>query len=88
VPRARSGTGDLYCFDRISPRTRKAKREAFDYGQPYRGYQWFDRYSTAQLTALGDLVDDLCTRFAIPLARFKGVIGQTIRISHGATSRS
>ncbi len=84
--------GELYCFDLVSPRTWKPYSEAFDFGQPYRGYQWFDRYSTAQLEALGRLVDELCTRFAIPrrypdppfdyygdaLARFKGVIGHAM----------
>jgi len=86
--------GELYCFDRVSPRTRKPKEEAFDCGDPYRGYRWFDRYELAQLEALGRLVDDLCTRFAIPrqypdqpfdyygdaLAPFEGIIGHaTVR---------
>ncbi len=84
--------GHLYCFDRISPRTRKPQHEAFDYGRPYRGYRWFDRYSTGQLDALGSLVDDLCDRFPIPrrfpnrpldyygdaLATFEGVIGHAM----------
>jgi hypothetical protein len=58
--------GELYCFGRVSPRTWKPEWEAFDYGRPYRGYQWFDRYEAAQLEALGRLVGELCTRFAIP----------------------
>ncbi|MBI2401355.1 MAG: N-acetylmuramoyl-L-alanine amidase, partial [Gemmatimonadetes bacterium] len=84
--------GELYCFDRVSPRTRKPKEEAFDGGDRYRGYRWFDRYEPAQLEALGRLVDDLCTRFAIPrqypdppfayygdaLARFEGIIGHAM----------
>lgn len=82
----------LYCFDRVSPRTRKPKHEAFDYGRPYRGYRWFDRYEDAQLESLAHLVDELCTRFSIPrvrpdqpfqyygdgLARFEGVIGHAM----------
>jgi hypothetical protein len=84
--------GELYCFDRVSPHTRKPKDQAFDCGAPYRGHRWFDRYETAQLEAVAHLVDDLCTRFAIPreypdapfdyygdaLARFEGVIGHAM----------
>lgn len=36
--------GRLYCFDRVSSRTRKSKTQAFDAGRQYRGYRWFDRY--------------------------------------------
>ncbi len=81
--------GELYCFDQVSPRTRKRREEAFDFGQPYRSYRWFDRYEAAQLEALGRLVNQLCERFEIPrqspsrpfdyygdeLIRFEGVIG-------------
>jgi len=84
--------GELYCFERISPRTRKPRDQAFDSDRLYRGYRWFDRYEPAQLEALGRLVDDLCTRFSIPrhypehpfdyygdaLARFEGVIGHAM----------
>ena len=84
--------GKLYCFDLVSPRTWKPEHEAFDFGTDYRGYQWFDRYGSAQLESLGLLVDELCTRFAIPrvypdqpfdyygdaLARFEGVIGHAM----------
>jgi hypothetical protein len=84
--------GELYCFDRVSPRTWKPEWEAFDCGERYRGYQWFDRYEEAQLEALGRLVDELCHRFAIPrrhpdppfdyygdaLIRFEGVIGHAM----------
>jgi len=45
--------GQLYCFDRISPRTRKPSDEAFDAERLYRGYRWFDRYEPAQLASLG-----------------------------------
>jgi hypothetical protein len=81
--------GPLYCYDRVSPRQLKPKAEAFDYGEPYRGYRWFDRYEDAQLMSLGTLVNELCARFEIPrqypdepfeyygesLTRFEGVIG-------------
>jgi hypothetical protein len=84
--------GALYCFDRVSRRTRKARDQAFDYGRPYRGYRWFDRYEERQLESLGLLVDSLCERFAIPrvypappfdfhgelLADFEGVIGHAM----------
>ena len=84
--------GELYCFDRVSPRTWKSEWEAFDYGREYRGYRWFDRYAPEQLEALAGLVDELCTRFAIPrqypapafdyygdaLAGFEGVIGHAM----------
>jgi hypothetical protein len=82
----------LYCFDRVSPKTVKPKEQAFDCGSPWRGHRWFDRYEDAQLTALGLLVDELCTRFAIPrqypehpfdfygdrLAGFSGIIGHAM----------
>jgi hypothetical protein len=81
--------GALYCFDRVSPRTKKRREEAFDFGRLYRGYRWFDRYENAQLEALGGLVNELCERFEIPrrfpdppfdyygdeLIPFEGVIG-------------
>jgi hypothetical protein len=84
--------GELYCFDRISSRTRKPKDQAFDAGHAYRGYRWFDRYEPAQIKSLHNLVDELCTRFAIPrqypeqpfeyygdrLAGFQGVIGHAM----------
>ena len=58
--------GELYCYDVVSPFTLKPYSEAFHVVPPYGGYHWFDRYETGQLRALGDLVDALCTRFAIP----------------------
>lgn len=84
--------GELYCFDRVSPRTRKPRDQVFDGGRTWRGYRWFDRYEDAQIASLGRLVDDLCTRFAIPrqypdplfdyycdaLARFSGIIGHSM----------
>ena len=84
--------GELYCFDRISPRTRKNRDEAFDYGQDYRGYRYFDKYEPAQIDSLVELIDDLCTRFNISrtvpenhfdyygerLKKFKGIIGHAM----------
>jgi hypothetical protein len=84
--------GSLYCFDRVSPKTKKPESQAFDFGRAYRGYRWFDRYEDAQLTALGMLVDELCDRFGIPrqfpdppfdyygdaLLGFEGVIGHAM----------
>ena len=84
--------GGLYCFDRVSPKTRKPASEAFDCGRAYRGSRWFDRYEDAQLGAVGLLVNDLCARFAIPRVRpddpfayygdtllgFEGVIGHAM----------
>ncbi len=81
--------GELYCFDRISERTRKDRAEAFDYGQEYRGYRYFDRYEPPQVAALVELVNHLCDEFGIErqvpadylgfhgtkLANFEGVIG-------------
>ncbi len=84
--------GRLYAYDRVSKVFEKPIAEALDCGTPYRGYRWFDRYEPEQLTALGHLVDDLCTRFALPrvypekpyvyygeaLASFRGVIGHAM----------
>jgi hypothetical protein len=82
----------LYAFEKVSPLTRKLKEEALECDTPYRGYQWFDRYETAQLASVARLVDELCARFAIPrvypekpflyygnaLASFEGVIGHAM----------
>jgi hypothetical protein len=46
--------GELYCYDRVSPRTMKSRHEAFDYGAAYRGYRSFDRYAPPQLESLGE----------------------------------
>jgi N-acetyl-anhydromuramyl-L-alanine amidase AmpD len=84
--------GDLYAFDRVSPKTRKPKSEAFDYGKLYRGYRYFDRYEDRQVAALAGLIDHLCDRFAIrrevpdpfhayygdALLAFEGVIGHAM----------
>ncbi|MBI4500782.1 MAG: N-acetylmuramoyl-L-alanine amidase [Gemmatimonadetes bacterium] len=84
--------GDLYALGAVCPQNLRPKTEALDYGRDYRGYRWFARYQPAQLDALGALVDELCTRFAIPRVRpaspfdyygeavrdFEGVIGHAI----------
>ncbi len=84
--------GRLYCFDRVSPRTEKARADAFDFGRDYRGYRWFDRYEPAQIDSLCTLVNELCARFGIPrraprpfiehhgeaLADFEGIIGHAM----------
>jgi hypothetical protein len=84
--------GKLYCFDRTSPKTRKNKAQAFDYGKAYRGYRYFDEYETEQLDALIALIDHLLDKFAIKrqvpskffdyygerLAKFEGVIGHAM----------
>jgi hypothetical protein len=84
--------GKLYCFDRVSPRTEKARDAAFDCGSDWRGYRYFDRYEEAQLDSLMELIDKLCGDFNIPreapdeplsfygdaLARFQGIIGHSM----------
>lgn len=85
--------GALYCFDRISSRTRKSRADAFDFGRVYRKtYRYFERYTKAQIDAVIDLVNTLCDRFAIPrvipqspldyfgnkLRDFQGIIGHTM----------
>lgn len=84
--------GKLYCFDRVSPKTLKPREEAFDFGQVYRGYRYFDRYEEAQVVALLGVIDSLCNQFGIkrqapsrffelygePLADFEGIIGHTM----------
>lgn len=81
--------GELYCFDRVSPRTTFDRDDAFDHGTPYRGYRYFARYTDAQIDAVGQLVNHLCDTFSIPrrvpndyrsyygpkLRDFQGVIG-------------
>lgn len=84
--------GQLYCFDRVSERTRKAREGTFDFGRDYRGYRYFDRYQEPQVVALVELINDLCDRLVIArrvpeellefygdaLAGFEGVIGHTM----------
>jgi len=84
--------GNLYCFDRINERTLKNRDEAFDYGEAFRGYRYFDKYEAAQIDSLCELVNDLCGQYNIPrqtpedhykyygerLGQFKGIIGHTM----------
>lgn len=84
--------GNLYCFDRVSEKTKKPRKEAFDYEQDFRGYRYFDRYEKPQIDALVRLINDLCDRFKIKrqvpdrffdfygdqLADFKGIIGHSM----------
>jgi hypothetical protein len=84
--------GQLYCFDRVSDRTKVNRADAFDFGKDFRGYRYFDRYAEAQVVALTELINDLCTRFPVPrrvpdgfleffgdaLAGFEGIIGHTM----------
>ncbi|KKL79709.1 hypothetical protein LCGC14_2012140, partial [marine sediment metagenome] len=56
---------ELYCFDRVSERTRYRGR-VYDVGRTWRGYRYFAVYPAAQLRAVIKLVDDLLLRFAIP----------------------
>jgi hypothetical protein len=84
--------GRLYAYHRVVPDFEKPPGDALDCGTPYRGFRWFDRYEPEQLTALGRLVDELCTRFSIPraypaqpflyygdaLRAFSGVIGHAM----------
>lgn len=84
--------GELYCFDKVSERTKKRRDEAFDYGDRYRQYRFFDRYEAVQVSALVELMNDLCDRFQIPrqvpekvlayygdlLENFLGIIGHAM----------
>ncbi len=56
---------ELYCFDRVSERTRYRGR-VYDLGRTWRGYRYFAAYPAAQLRAAIELVGDLLLRFAIP----------------------
>src|SRR5262249_17429922 len=52
-------SGRLYAYDRVTSVCLKSPDESFDAGADYRGYRWFDRYETVQLTSLARLVDQL-----------------------------
>jgi len=81
--------GNLYCFDRVSPRTRFARARAFDNGADFRGYRYFARYKKAQVDSVITLVNDLCDTLGIKrripkdylrfhgrdLKDFEGVVG-------------
>jgi N-acetyl-anhydromuramyl-L-alanine amidase AmpD len=84
--------GNLYCFDRVTDKTKKSREEALDYGKDYRGYRYFDKYETAQMNSLIELLNHLLSEFQIPrvhpdkplayygdwLEKFKGIIGHTM----------
>jgi hypothetical protein len=84
--------GHLYCFDRVSSKTRKPCDESFDYGKPYRGYRYFDKYEHAQVDSLVTLINHLCDTYTIKrqvpyppfdyygerLVDFKGIIGHAM----------
>ena len=59
--------GELYCFDRVSERTRFIG-DVFNLNSPWRGYRYFAAYAEAQLAATIELVGDLIHRFNIPPA--------------------
>lgn len=66
--------GELYCFDRVSERTRYLlEGKSFDLGYAWRGYQHFAVYPEAQLAATIELVGELRLRFNIPPAVFQDV---------------
>lgn len=84
--------GQLYKFDRVSPAYVKPRNEAFDFGQDYRGYRYFDKYEPAQIDSLVELINHLTRQFPIPkqtpdrsfdyygeaLRLFEGIIGHTM----------
>ncbi len=57
--------GKLYCFDRVSSRTEKSRDEAFDFGEKYRGYRYFDKYEKEQVDSLIQLINHLTETFNI-----------------------
>jgi N-acetyl-anhydromuramyl-L-alanine amidase AmpD len=57
--------GELYCFDRVSERTRY-RGQVYDLGRTWRGYRYFAAYPAAQIRAVIELIGDLLLRFAIP----------------------
>lgn len=81
--------GNLYCFDRVSTRTRFARTRAFDSGADFRGYRYFAQYKKAQVDSVIALVNHLCDTLEIKrqipknylkfhgqdLKNFEGVIG-------------
>lgn len=57
--------GKLYCFDRVSERTRYRGR-VFDLGRSWRGYQYYAAYTPAQITATIWMVKWLIWNLSIP----------------------
>jgi hypothetical protein len=78
--------GNLYCFDKVSPKTLKSKNEAFDFGRPYRGYRYFDKYESAQIDSAVQLVNYLLSTFNIEKkipARYMEFYGQKLKNFNG-----
>lgn len=73
--------GKLYCYDRISMRTRFADK-SFDLGHAWRGYQHFAAYEEAQLAATIELVGDLRRRFNVPPAILRSALTGVPSIFH------
>lgn len=85
----REAEGQLYCYDRVSPRTLKNRQDAYDNRESYREYRYFDKYEPAQIASVIELVNGLCEEHrvdrAIPsdhlgfygerLTGFRGVVG-------------
>jgi hypothetical protein len=44
--------------------------EVIDYGQKWHGYQYFHKYSTAQIESLRQLIEYLCETYDIPKTYF------------------
>ncbi|OGW13980.1 MAG: hypothetical protein A3G93_07565 [Nitrospinae bacterium RIFCSPLOWO2_12_FULL_45_22] len=57
--------GKLYCFGKVSDRT-LFTQEYYDHGMPWRGYRFFDAYSDAQISAVIELINQICDQFKIP----------------------
>jgi hypothetical protein len=67
--------GNLYSFGVVSSKTLKPQSEAFDYGQLYRGFRYFDKYEAAQIDSVVQLVDSLLTTYNIERNIPKNYIG-------------
>lgn len=84
--------GNLYCFDKVSPKTYKSRGEALDFGSNYRGYRYYDKYELPQVDSLILLLHDLIGRYHIEkivpadklafygkkLKNFNGIIGHAM----------
>ena len=71
--------GYLYCYDRVSDRTRYRGR-VFDLGRVWRGYRYFAAYSPAQIRATIKLIKLILDFFPIPPVVPRGVrSGRVVR---------
>ena len=78
--------GNLYSFDVVSPKTLKPRSEAFDYGQLYRGFRYFDQYEAAQIDSVVQLVESLLTTYNIERKmpqNYMGYYGQSLKDFRG-----